>query len=400
MSSTALAGGRRNVKKGYELDQRRRVKDAMEKQKAARKERMDLARKLGGDSEAAPNSDALDGAAADGVVTDPMVAVGGDEMTDGAEASPSARGKGGKKGGAKAGEGLFAGDEVDYRGQLMMPEWMIAAPEGLSEQWLVCARPEGRRCLVIASGGRTVSRLRDGRILHAFNSAMPNGRSGGGSRGRVGGSDFSILDCVFCETSQCYWICDVMCWKGHSVYDCTSEFRLFWLNQKLAEDAQGVTNRDQASNEYPLVPVTWFTADQAGLEATYKTMGLHYTRDGLLFVHRQAHYELGLSALSLVWKDTECSRYLSEVYAGLDPSIQVACLRVDNDSLVTCDDPPVVVARGTQEQMAVVKTNKSGFALFKVCGIDISFADESGTGSPIVTVRKPSPLCPNSHLVP
>jgi hypothetical protein len=37
----------RNIKKGCELDQRRRVRDAIERQRSARKERVDLARRLG-----------------------------------------------------------------------------------------------------------------------------------------------------------------------------------------------------------------------------------------------------------------------------------------------------------------------------------------------------------------
>lgn len=45
-SAGSKPGGARNLKKGYELDQKRRVKDAIERQKAARKERIDLARRL------------------------------------------------------------------------------------------------------------------------------------------------------------------------------------------------------------------------------------------------------------------------------------------------------------------------------------------------------------------
>ena len=29
---------------------------------------------------------------------------------------------------------------------------------------------------------------------------------------------------------------DVMCWKGYALYDCTAEFRLFWLRGKLEEE--------------------------------------------------------------------------------------------------------------------------------------------------------------------
>jgi hypothetical protein len=27
-----------------------------------------------------------------------------------------------------------------------------------------------------------------------------------------------------------------MCWKGYALYDCTAEFRLFWLRGKLEEE--------------------------------------------------------------------------------------------------------------------------------------------------------------------
>jgi snurportin-1 len=36
-------------------------------------------------------------------------------------------------------------------------------------------RPEGVRCLVIAAQGETVSRKRNGLVLHRFHSALPSG---------------------------------------------------------------------------------------------------------------------------------------------------------------------------------------------------------------------------------
>lgn len=31
---------------------------------------------------------------------------------------------------------------------------------------------------------------------------------------------FCILDCIYSEAEQTYYILDVMCWRGHPVYDC------------------------------------------------------------------------------------------------------------------------------------------------------------------------------------
>lgn len=58
----------------------------------------------------------------------------------------------------------------------------------------VSARPAGDRCIVVSSGGKTVSRTRNGRVLHFFPSALPNGARGQGSNNS---HDFCILDCVY-----------------------------------------------------------------------------------------------------------------------------------------------------------------------------------------------------------
>ena len=52
-----------------------------------------------------------------------------------------------------------------------------------------------------------------------------------------------------------------MCWNGHAVYDCATEFRLFWLQSKLAEVgadglSQGNTRRFLPLPCWPATPVS------------------------------------------------------------------------------------------------------------------------------------------------
>lgn len=117
-------------------------------------------------------------------------------------------------------------------------------------------RPEGRRCLVISSQHMTISRHRNGSMLHKFPSILPNGsrESSAGS-----GDDFCILDCVFHEAASVYYVLDMMCWKGYALYDCSAEFRLFWVQSKLAECLPGPGQQQQ---RYPFVPVPAFTCTQ------------------------------------------------------------------------------------------------------------------------------------------
>lgn len=59
----------------------------------------------------------------------------------------------------------------------------------------VFARPAGNRCFVVSSHGTTVSRLRNGTMLHRFPSALPSGAR----KTRASKAGYCILDCIFHE---------------------------------------------------------------------------------------------------------------------------------------------------------------------------------------------------------
>lgn len=61
----------------------------------------------------------------------------------------------------------------------------------------VCARPAGKRCFVVSSNGITVSRLRNGSLLHRFPSSLPNGSRT--NNNTHSGQSYCILDCIFHE---------------------------------------------------------------------------------------------------------------------------------------------------------------------------------------------------------
>lgn len=90
--------------------------------------------------------------------------------------------------------------QEQWAAQLMQPEWLVEVPPDLASHWFVLPRPEGQRCLVVASRGCTVARSRTGRVLDRFQSALPAG--GPGSRG----SEHSILDCILHEGDSTYYV--------------------------------------------------------------------------------------------------------------------------------------------------------------------------------------------------
>eukprot|EP01018_Ginkgo_biloba_P035149 Gb_30822 [translate_table: standard] len=230
--------------------------------------------------------------------------------------------------------------------QLMLPEWMVDIPLRLKQEWYVLPRPAGQRCLVVSSNGTTVSRLRNGRILHHFPSALPNGARAKNVAGP--GHMFCILDCIFHEPNQTYYIIDMICWRGYSLYDCSAEFRFFWLNSKIAET--GACDSPSTYHRYQFSVVPIYDCDRSGLQAAYNGP-LPYVKDGLLFCNRQAHYILGLTPLSLVWKDENCSQYFLDTdKKGIVPTCQQVVLELQEDGTVgTADEPPVILGSMPQQ---------------------------------------------------
>eukprot|EP00201_Polytomella_parva_P020545 CAMPEP_0175043766 /NCGR_PEP_ID=MMETSP0052_2-20121109/3390_1 /TAXON_ID=51329 ORGANISM="Polytomella parva, Strain SAG 63-3" /NCGR_SAMPLE_ID=MMETSP0052_2 /ASSEMBLY_ACC=CAM_ASM_000194 /LENGTH=656 /DNA_ID=CAMNT_0016306903 /DNA_START=98 /DNA_END=2068 /DNA_ORIENTATION=+ len=126
---------------------------------------------------------------------------------------------------------------TSYSRQLMIPEWMTDIPEDLGSNWFVMPRPQGRRCLLISSRGWTVSRLqRSGSVLHRFQSPLPDGSQSTVEGGGGGGKGYCILDAVYDNSTLTYYIQDLMCWRGMALYDMSAEYRFFWLASKWAEE--------------------------------------------------------------------------------------------------------------------------------------------------------------------
>ncbi|KAL9673278.1 hypothetical protein QQ045_029533 [Rhodiola kirilowii] len=223
--------------------------------------------------------------------------------------------------------------------QLMIPEWMIDVPDRLNHDWYVFARPAGKRCFVVSSKGTTVSRLRNGAVLHHFPSALPSG-----SRKKTvsdPSQSYSVLDCIFHELDQTYYVIDMVCWRGYSLHDCTAEFRFFWLNSKLVET--GACDPPSAYHKYRFSQVPVYNCDESGLQMAYSGV-VPYVKDGLLLYNKHAHYQTGNTPLVLVWKDENCSQYVIDTDSnGHVPIQQQVVLELQEDGkLTTSDDPPVV----------------------------------------------------------
>ncbi|KAL3362538.1 hypothetical protein AABB24_015105 [Solanum stoloniferum] len=222
--------------------------------------------------------------------------------------------------------------------QLMLPEWMIDVPDKLNTDWYVFDRPAGKRCFVVSSNGTTISRLRNGVLLHRFPSALPNGARTNNSKAA---QSYCILDCIFHESDETYYVIDGVCWAGISLYECTAEFRFFWLNSKLAET--GACDVPSTYHKYKFSALPVYNCDKEGLQTAYAGQ-VPYVKDGLLFYNKHAQYQTGNTPLSLVWKDEHCSQYVIDTdnKGQVQSQQQVVLELLDDGRLATSDDPPVI----------------------------------------------------------
>ncbi|XP_048473129.1 snurportin-1 isoform X2 [Rhincodon typus] len=142
-----------------------------------------------------------------------------------------------------------------------------------------------------ANQGSTAAYTRSGFCVNRFPSLLP----GGNRQNSATGKDYTILDCIYSEVNRTYFVLDVMCWRGHPVYDCQTEFRFFWLQSKLEEEGKKLAEI-ASHNPFKFVglPSLPYTP-----EAICQTLAAIYPFevDGLLFYHKQTHYTPGSTPL-------------------------------------------------------------------------------------------------------
>lgn len=181
-----------------------------------------------------------------------------------------------------------------YKNQLMLSEWLVDVPEDFEENWLMVVCPVGRRSLVISSRATTTAYSRVGQLLNNFPSYLP----GGHKRTYHNAGDHCILDCIYHETSRTYYVLDVMCWNGHPVYDSDTKFRTYWAKTKLAEEGEKVSTHSRIN------PLRFLCLDYypCSRDSIVKVLSSKWPVevDGLLFIHKDAHYTVGCSPLA-VW---------------------------------------------------------------------------------------------------
>lgn len=191
-------------------------------------------------------------------------------------------------------ENNFSKKDILVQQPLNQPEWMTEVPsdfltfntstQSWTNEWDIIVRPEGRRCIVTSSHKKTTSRQENGQIIHIFKSGLP----GGGLSHHSGYGASCIIDCIFAESDNTYYILDILSWNDVSYTETSAEFRLFWLRSKMDEISllQYIPHSTNKNKQFRFALPLMYPCTYDGLYHAYYDVAT-YIKDGLLFIYKQ-----------------------------------------------------------------------------------------------------------------
>uniref|UniRef100_A0A1I8ER67 Nucleolar protein 6 n=1 Tax=Wuchereria bancrofti TaxID=6293 RepID=A0A1I8ER67_WUCBA len=174
-----------------------------------------------------------------------------------------------------------------YADELMLSEWLVDIPESLSKDWICIPCPVGKRCLVVASNGVTSAYSKSGYLITQFHSYLPGGNHP--CRGT-----YTLLDCVFDAKSSTFYCLDMIAWNSLTVADSDFDCRLFMMNSRINENE----NFHEISKQIPyrFICLPYCRCEHSSMtEMMHRNF--HFEIDGVLFYHASVHYLKGQSPL-------------------------------------------------------------------------------------------------------
>ena len=271
---------------------------------------------------------------------------------------------------------------LEYASQFMTPQWLDSLPADLTDSWYAIPRPEGTRCFLIANHHSSMSRKRNGSVLHsAIATALPGGCHPSllPEAASTSPDDYCIVDCVYNDEQRCYYALDLLCWRGYLLFDATAEFRLYWMHDKLRSLPTPTTAHKSKRPFHAVVPLPVLPCVPSSLQSLYPQSPLLDCRqDGMLFVHKQSEYMSGLlpTPLCLLWKDQHCSRwYVATDGSGQRGERQLLTAWLDSSGRVTTEDGVELAAVEVGQLMEVEQPVDTARKLVRV---SVSSVDDSG----------------------
>lgn len=174
-----------------------------------------------------------------------------------------------------------------YRNKLQLSEWLRDRPDDL-DQWVLVPCPRGKRHIVVAAANKTIAYSKTGVVIDIFQSSLQSG-----SR------YLTVLDCIFSEETQAFYVLDVLVYHNQEFLLCDAAFRFYWIRAKFDEIDHSAVH---AHNRYAFHHV-----DRADFDRPEEVEGLLARHplweenapalDGFLLYHKLSHYHHGKTPL-------------------------------------------------------------------------------------------------------
>lgn len=212
-----------------------------------------------------------------------------DEEESNDEAEQQKQNKSQRKQRKKRGGNNNANKSQHYR--LQQSEWLRYVPENLCD-WLLVPCPVGKRCLVIATHGRTKVYNQAGRIIMQLRTLLPGD-------GNIPKSK-SILDCVYVAETETFHVLDAISFGQQQLLDCEASFRFFWLRSRFDEQDELSQCSKRNEKRFKLLEYYDFENSTAVGEVLQRYPLWEANQpelDGMLFYHKEASYTCGTTPL-------------------------------------------------------------------------------------------------------
>ncbi|XP_022232866.2 snurportin-1 [Drosophila obscura] len=174
--------------------------------------------------------------------------------------------------------------------RLQFSEWLRHKPDNLGE-WLLVPCPVGRRCMVIASNGKTKVYNKAGREFMRLRTLLPGDSHVQKCR--------TVLDCVYDEETQTFHVLDALSFGQQSLQDCEASFRFYWLRARFEENDYAQKG-DRNDKSFVLLNHYDFE-DASAIEEILQKYPIWQENqpklDGFLFYHKEASYVCGTTPL-------------------------------------------------------------------------------------------------------
>lgn len=177
-------------------------------------------------------------------------------------------------------------------------EWMSEQLEDDIDNWYMIPYPKGKRVLIYARDNfikvlNKYGHVKYSKLVNRFHDFHQRNR-------------YTILDCIYNEKSNKYFILDVLAYNSHDFINCEAMFRFEWIATRMNELNNFDHPMETEDKIILCLPPRIDCSDREHMQKCLLTYPMFENDetielDGLIFYHKEANYEIGKTSVAVLW---------------------------------------------------------------------------------------------------